>query len=155
MIVELEWLRAFELNDVRESGLIYDCEREEIPEDSGIYIFGRKHGNAFEALYVGKAGNLRRRLKSQFNNLRLMRHVEEAKTGDRLLLLGIYRPAGRTNLKKSLKIIETELIRYFLEAAHDIVNIHGARIKIHEIRSNGSASQYGIPRRIIVDADRY
>lgn len=55
-------------------------------------MFGRCHGKSFEALDVGKAINIRTRVKQHIErNLRLMRHIEDARTGNRVLLIGMSR----------------------------------------------------------------
>jgi excinuclease UvrABC nuclease subunit len=59
---------------------VYRVELDNLTAEAGIYVFGRKWGGDFEALYVGKASNSRRRLKGQLNNLRLMQHIREAKS---------------------------------------------------------------------------
>ena len=86
MKLHLEWMTPIALCDGSTENLIYTCDRVELPESPGIYVFARKHGESFEALYVGKAGSVQERVRTQFKNLPLMRHVEKAKTGERVLL---------------------------------------------------------------------
>ena len=52
----------------------YPARRREIKvtAGAGVYIFGRRWGSQFEALYVGKASNIRSRAKGHLNNLRLL-----------------------------------------------------------------------------------
>jgi hypothetical protein len=134
-----------------DQNLIYTCAHDALPDRPGIYIFGRRHGSSFEALYVGKAGSLQDRVKTQFKNLPLMKHVENAKTGERILLLGRFISQQGQQADICLPIIERALIRHFLERDDDIVNKHGTRLKTHEILSNGVATRHGIPGSIVVD----
>jgi hypothetical protein len=114
--------------------------------------FGRRHGASFEALYVGKAsGSLQDRVKTQFKNLPLMKHLENAKTGERILLLGRFISQQGQQADNCLPIIERALIRHFLERDDDLVNVQGARLKTHEIISNGAAAKHTIPSSIVVD----
>ena len=88
MKLEVEWNRPLALKSGARDGLIYAVELDRIERSPGVYIFVRRWGKSFEALYVGQSGNLRSRIKSHLNSLRLMRHIETAKTGRRFVLLG-------------------------------------------------------------------
>jgi hypothetical protein len=89
MILNIEWSRPIRLEDGADSGLIYTINLEKLPKLPGIYIFGRTWGRNFEALYVGKANDLRSRVKGQLNNVRLMQHVKKSKSGNRVLFIGV------------------------------------------------------------------
>jgi hypothetical protein len=130
--LRLEWSKPVELTSQR---LGYDLNLDRIEQAPGIYVFGRRHGDTFEALYVGKATNLRSRAKNQLNNLRLMQHLKDAKTGKRLLLPAVFRPGQAQQISKCLPLIERALIRRFLAEGHDLVNVQGTRIRRHEILS--------------------
>ena len=69
MKLHLQWGAPILLESGADQNLIYTCDDESLPERPGIYIFGRRHGTSFEALYVGKAGSLQGRVKQQFKNL--------------------------------------------------------------------------------------
>jgi hypothetical protein len=58
MKLHLEWQSPIVLHDGSNQNMIYACDFSEIPDKPGIYIFGRRHGTSFEALYVGKATSL-------------------------------------------------------------------------------------------------
>ena len=151
MRLNLEWRTPISLGDGSEDNLIYTCDRVDLPDEPGIYIFGRRHGASFEALYIGKATSLKDRVWTQFKNLPLMRHVEKAKNGERILVVGLFKALQGQQSDNCLPIIERALIRHFLERDDDLVNVHGTRLKIHEIMSSGSASRHGIPGIIVVD----
>jgi hypothetical protein len=74
MDLHLEWGVPHRLRRSTGDG-IYEVDLSHIPEVPGIYIFLRVHGNLREALYVGKANNLRARIKQQLNVVKLMRGI--------------------------------------------------------------------------------
>ena len=101
-------------------------------------MFGRRYGRQFEALYVGKALNLRSRIRSQLKgNVALMCHVKGAKAGKRVVVIAraVTKPGQR--IKKVLAIIERAFIKHFLAEGHDLVNKQGTRIRRHVIASSG------------------
>ncbi|KAB2920540.1 MAG: hypothetical protein F9K29_01495 [Hyphomicrobiaceae bacterium] len=102
---------------------------------------------------MGKAGSsLQLRIKQQLNNVRLMQHVRSAKIGERILLLGRFVPQQGQQPDNCVPIIERAFIRHYLEQGHDLANVHGAEIKIHEILSEGAGvRQYAIPTKLVVD----
>lgn len=151
MQLHVEWGRRVPLRDGSKQNLIYYVEPSRIPEASGVYIFGRSWGNGFEALYVGKAGRLRGRVKSQFNNLRLMQHLRNAKGGRRVLLCGrvVTKPGQR--IEKALNLTERALIRYFLSEGDDLVNKLGTRLRRHEVLSTGKHPKRYLPSPIYLE----
>jgi excinuclease UvrABC nuclease subunit len=74
MDIELNWQNELPLK-YSSNDDAYTLDLEAISEVPGIYIFGRRHGKLFEALYVGKASILRGRIKTQLNNHKLLKHV--------------------------------------------------------------------------------
>ena len=153
MQLNLDWMSPIALCDGSDENLIYTCGREQLPDGPGIYIFGRQHGQSFEALYVGKARSVHNRVRQQFKNLPLMRHVENTKTGERVLLIAKFKGLSEQQPDNCLPIIESALIRHYLERGDDIVNNHGTHLRTHEIISSGAGHRHGIPSTIVVDAD--
>jgi len=151
MRLHIEWMRAVVLKDGTRQNLIYAVDLNRLPDVAGIYVLGRRWGRQFEALYVGKASRVRGRLKSQLNNLRLMQHLRNAKTGKRIALCGrvVTRPGQR--LEKCMALIERALIRYFLSEGHDLVNKQGTRLRRHEIASSGKHPKCLIPGLMYVE----
>lgn len=88
MKLHVDWGRQIQLKDASKDNMIYGIDLSKVTTGGGVYIFGRRWGKQFEALYVGKAGNIRSRIKGHLNNLRLMQHLRNAKTGNRILLAG-------------------------------------------------------------------
>jgi hypothetical protein len=87
----LEWSRPIPLAG-REENLLYIFDHSKLPEAAGVYVFGRRFGRNFEALYVGKAGAIRGRARGQLKNLPLMLHLKKAKSGKRIVLAGRFIP---------------------------------------------------------------
>lgn len=136
----------------------YSIDYKALPEAPGIYIFGRRHGKGFEALYVGKAeSNVRSRIKGQMNNHDLMRHIEDAANGARFVLAAEFvtkngnRPT-KNKVTSAVPLIEKAFIRHFLSEGHDLVNKQGTRIKRHEISSDGQHPKKYFPRLIFLES---
>lgn len=149
MEMHIEWNRFMRLK--KDARLDYTIELKKLPKQPGIYIFGRRWSKSFEALYVGKALNIRRRVKGQLNNHKLMQHLKLAKEGRRVILTGTFKAKPGQNKEKCLKIIERGLIRYFLLLGDDLVNVQGISIRHHEITSSGKLPKRIIPGSIFVD----
>ncbi len=151
MKLRVEWSRPLNLRDGSKDNLIYALDLTKLPQSSGVYVFGRRWGSGFEALYVGKANKIRGRVKSQLNNLRLMQHLQHAKSGKRVVLPGrlVTKPGQR--LEKSMLIVERALIRHFLSDGHDLVNKQGTRLRRHEVTSDGKHPKRLIPPQIFVE----
>jgi hypothetical protein len=141
MKLQLEWARAMPLRDARrDENLIYSVDCSKLPETCGVYVFGRRFGRSFEALYVGQARNgIGGRVRLQLKNLPLMLHL---KSGKRIILAARFVSRRGQQEKKCLTLLERALIRYFLSEGHDLVNKQGARLRRHEITSKN-------PRRVV------
>ena len=148
MQLHLDWEKELGLKAVRSPGFGYSLGNSaNIPLEPGVYIFGRRFGNSFEALYVGKAINLDRRIRQQLNNLRLMQHIKNASIGHRILLLGVLR--GNAAVLNKIALSERALITYFLAEGHDIVNVSGTRRRKQEITSTGNRRYF--PKTIFLE----
>jgi hypothetical protein len=146
----VRWKRH-RLKDGSREGLTYTADLGKISQYPGVYILARRWGAGFEALYVGKATKLRSRIKSQFNNHRLMNHLENASNGARVIYVGEFNPKPGQRLAICLSLIEKALIRYFVSEDHDIVNKQGKKLKQHTIVSNGSFPRSTMSAEISVE----
>jgi hypothetical protein len=126
--------------------MIYGLDIARITAGAGVYVFGRRWSAQFEALYVGKAENIRGRVKGHLNNLRLMQHLRNAKTGKRIVLAGRLITKPGQKLSKSLVLAERALIRYFLSEGHDLVNRQGTRLRQHQVESSGQHPKRFFPK---------
>lgn len=150
MQLNVEWSRPIPL---RYNSKIdeFNVPLNKVPNDAGIYILGRKYGKNFEALYVGKAGRIRGRVKGQLNNLRLMHHIRDARAGRRILLAGTFVSRPGQQEGRCLPLIERALIRHFLSEGHDLVNKSGTRLRQHEIVSTGRHPKRYFAKLIFLD----
>jgi hypothetical protein len=151
MNLHVEWGRAIQLKDASKDNMIYGLDLGKVPQGAGVYIFGRRWGAQFEALYVGKAGNIRSRVKGHLNNLRLMQHLHNAKSGKRIVLAGTLLTKRGQTLPKSLALAERALIRYFLSEGHDLVNKQGTRLRRHELTSSGQHPKRFFPKLMYLE----
>ena len=151
MKLSIEWSRPVRLKNAARENLNYSVELEKLPTTSGLYVFGRTYGKQFEALYVGKANHIRGRVKGQLNNLRLMQHLKNAKTGTRFVMYCRFVAKPGQQMNKCLLLMERAWIRHFLFEAHDLVNKQGARLLRHEINSSGHNPKRFIPRLMYVE----
>ena len=154
MKLRVEWSRPIGLKHRAKEDMVYGLDLSKITRSPGVYIFGRRWGSSFEALYVGKANSLRGRIRAHLNNLRLMQHLRDAKTGRRILLAGKLLTRGGQRLDKCLTLAERALIRYFLSEGHDLVNKQGTRIRRHELTSEGQHPKRFFPGLIYVEKAR-
>ena len=138
MKLYLEWKKPVPLRKARKGGIsIYQINLDVLPDVPGIYVFARRWGRSYESLYVGQSTNIRRRIRGHLNNLRLMKHLENAKTGGRVVIASEAVTKPGQQLKKVLLTLERALIRHFLSEGHDLVNRQGVRLRRHEISSEG------------------
>lgn len=146
MNLALNWQKPLTLKTDTSGNGIYIVPLDDISTEPGIYIFLRTHGRAFEALYVGKADNLRSRVKQHLNNLQLMKGIEKAATGKRLLALAEFIPKQGQQQAKALRRIETAYIRHYLSYGHQLINKQGTKIAKDSIASKRSNLKKFIPK---------
>ncbi|MCB9897714.1 MAG: GIY-YIG nuclease family protein [Planctomycetes bacterium] len=151
MQLEIEWESPIPLRDGRKDGLIYTLDLEHIEPLPGIYVFARRWGSSFEALYVGRSKNVRSRVRGHLNNLRLMRHLDGARSGARVVFCGHPRTRPGQRLERVLAVLERAWIRHFLAEGHDLVNQQGTKIRRHEIVSTGRAPRRFLPSKTFVE----
>jgi hypothetical protein len=132
MDLNLEWGKPLPLEHSRD-GLYVDLE--EIPRTPGIYVFFRSFGDSTRVLYVGKAGDLRSRIKQQLNAYRLMRGIENAAIGSRFVAFGELKRRPGQQVPKCLDLMERALIRYYLAEKHELLNKNGTRVRKHSLAS--------------------
>jgi hypothetical protein len=111
---------------------------EELPSEPAIYLFARQFGKSMEVLYVGQATSLRKRIKQQLNNLKLMQGIDDAAMGRRLLIYGTVsnRPGQRVNAV--LDIVERALIDHFTEKGDPLINKLGTKLPVDIVDFDGN-----------------
>jgi hypothetical protein len=118
--------------------LIDTFDFEDLPEEAGVYIFARRFGSKITAIYVGKAEVLRVRIRQQLNNNLLMRALDEAPNGERVLICGTFNGKRGARSSKWLKTVEEALITHFTEQQHELINKRGVLLQFDEIEFEGS-----------------
>ena len=109
-----------------------------LPSAPAVYIFARRFGPKISALYVGKAEIFRLRMRTQLNNNRLMRALDDAPIGERVLIYGTFNGKGGQRIFTLLDTVERALINHFTEEKHDLINRRGTRLQVDEIEFDGS-----------------
>jgi hypothetical protein len=138
MDIEVRWLKPFELFRSK-SDLLYEIDGMDfVPATPGVYVFGRAHGDTVCPLYVGKAGDLRKRVEQQLNNLKLMRAIDRAPNGYRLLYVAEFLGKGGQDAMKAVSIVESALISAAMVEGFELINIQGTKTLAHTITSTGN-----------------
>lgn len=106
------------------------------------------HGKTVECLYVGKATELRNRIKTQLNNSKLMQGVKNSATGKRQLFFGEFKAKPGQSEKTSLLAAERTLIRHYLSLGDQLLNIQGTRLVKDSVSSERPALKKFLPRVI-------
>jgi hypothetical protein len=150
MNVEIEWqeplaLRSLSVKDVKRV-------RARLKDEPGIYVFARRWGSDFEALYVGQALKVLGRVTQQFNNRKLVDYVLNAKIGAKVLLTGYLVYNGTTNIKKSLNTAERAYIRNCIARGHPLHNTQGTKVRTDEVNSIGGRKRSVFPTQIVVES---
>jgi hypothetical protein len=147
--IEAEWGQPIPLQEAR-SGAIYECpDLTTIPEGPGIYIFFREHGKQITPLYVGRAEKLRRRIKQQFNSVKLMTSIREAQTGSRFLIYCEPKPKRGQKMKSVIRIMEEALIAHLLSKGYDLMQKQGIKRPTHTLSFRGNRTSEGISARFM------
>jgi hypothetical protein len=151
MKLDIVWEKPITLKHSVNESLTYTISLDKLPEKPGIYIFARHWGKSYEALYVGKSNNLRGRINGHLNNLKLMKHIENAKNGKRVIIIGQPHLRPGHKIDTVLPTLERAFIRHFLSEGHDLVNKQGVRIRRHEINSGGIMRKSFIPAMMYLE----
>jgi hypothetical protein len=113
-------------------------EFDELPDQAAIYLFVRRFGLRTEVLYVGKATSLRKRIKQQLNNLKLMQAIDDAAIGPRMLIFGTFSLKPGQRVETVLEIVERTLIDHYTEAGDQLINKQGTKLPVDIIEFEGN-----------------
>ena len=149
--IEAVWSSPIQLRLAR-YGAIYECEDlEAIPKSSGVYIFGREHGDAAAPLYIGKALNLRRRIEQQLNSVRLMKGILESQIGKRFFIYCVPQLKRGQRAVRVISILEQALIAHALSEDFELLQKQGTKTPNHTIQFLGNRTSEDLaPRRMRV-----
>jgi hypothetical protein len=150
MQIEIQWAEPIPLRSISDRDI--SRVRKQLKNEPGIYVFARHWGSGLEALYVGQAQNISRRVTQQLNNHRLLQHIQNSKTGTKMLLTGYLSYHGYTNIEKALNTAERAYIRYCISHGHSLHNKLGTRVRTDEVTSLGGRKRSGFPKKIEVES---
>jgi hypothetical protein len=156
MTVGIAWQRGISLGTKSTfKKNIAQFKLSECPESPGIYIFARKFDDVLEPIYIGKATNLRSRLKTQFNNYRLMEALANEKSGDRVLLLGTIKSSAPDAIRKKIRIAERTHIEHALTAGYPLINVQLTKGAVDMVHVEGKkAHSHPFPRVMFAKAQK-
>ena len=146
------WHAPFSIRKGRRGDpLPWMCDRlDNIPEDPGIYVFGRRHGLTFEPHYVGQAKQIQQRVLQQLRtNVPLITALANAKNGAREIMVCTLRPKRGQQLAKALDLMESAVIRAALAAGHPLLNKRGTAQPTHEIQFSGNRAGCNISGKLV------
>lgn len=167
MKIELAWEAPLSLKPVNTGGYKFEEIEEQLPASAGIYVFARKFGSSYSPIYIGKAQNLRTRLRAQFRSLPLMVKVKNwnqvdaedaslAVSGKRVLFIArLTKPTTSISIDKALGISERALIEHALTEGYNIVNIQMTKTRYDEVESIGfTGTESFSPRSMLIKAQK-
>jgi hypothetical protein len=145
MLLSAKWHKEVKLTPSKELNALFDFDLEKIPAKPGIYIFIRSFGNGkkggrtlHEPVYVGRALNLKARMKTHQNNLKLMLGVKNAGNGSKAIIFCEINSRQGQKMDTILQKMESAIIDHCLTKGFELINVHGAREKYDTIEFKGN-----------------
>ncbi|HEY2512838.1 MAG TPA: hypothetical protein VGI39_18355 [Polyangiaceae bacterium] len=141
MDLEIRWHAPFSLREATDDeDLIYVCDQlDQVTEKHGVYFFGRKFGDDIAPIYIGRAKDIRKRIGQHLtSNVRLMKAIQKARNGERVLLTGEWIAKKGQQEGRVLQLIEAALIKFALAEGHEIVNDKGTKTSVHTLSMKGN-----------------
>jgi predicted GIY-YIG superfamily endonuclease len=138
--IKIEWAKPIQLQEhapIKGFPLWID-DWESLPECAGVYVFARKYGMKIDPIYIGKADNLRIRIKQHLKgNVALVTAMRDGKKGYWIVMYAKHiRCTGQT-AATAVKIAERALIYEAINAGFDLHNKQGKKILYSTIISEG------------------
>lgn len=144
MVVKILWQKPIPLGTKATfAKKLQNFDFATLPDEPGIYIFARKFAKkTLVPIYIGKAGSngLRRRLKGQFNNYKLIEALKNEKSGERILLIGTIKGNSQKLIEKKTTLAEHAHVEQALTAGHPLINIQLTKRPAHRIEIVGQKS---------------
>jgi hypothetical protein len=150
MQIEAEWSKPIPLTKDSSGALIYQLDFSKLPEEPGVYVFGRKHGKGSAPIYIGETLSIRRRIKDHLKSLPLMKAIENAPNGGRFLIFCTVSAGTKEKAKKHVKIIEKTLILHAQTEGHEIFNKKGTKLPTDTIAFSGNRTSETIAPRVML-----
>jgi hypothetical protein len=138
MDLEVRWKSPLKLFKSK-ANFIYEVENfDTISNGPGVYVFARGHGASVSPLYVGKAINLQTRIGQQLNTTKLMRAIENAANGSRVLYVAEFIGKGGQNPNRAIDIVESAFISAALAKNSELINVKRTKTTSHSVTSSGN-----------------
>ena len=150
MKIEATWVKPITLKKDPNEQLIYTLNLGELPEEPGVYVFGRKHGESIAPIYIGETANIRSRIKNHLDSIPLMRAIENAASGGRFLIYCTVKTNSPERAKKHIRIIERALILHAQGEGYEIINKKGTRLPTDTITFTGNRTSESIAPRLML-----
>ena len=115
---------------------IGDIDR--VPESAGVYVFARRHGRKIVPLYIGETTNLRKRLEQHFNDVKIMKGIENAPRGQRVFLYAQAKTKQAQKIERVLDILQRALVEHALSGGHNLLNVQLTETKVHMMDFEGN-----------------
>ena len=138
MNLEIQWNAPLSLVNGHEEDLIFSIpEIDEWDGYPGIYMFCRMYAGSLIPLYIGRSKNIGLRVKQHLNTTKMMKAIQKAPNGEKVLVVGEFISKSGQSIDLSLKLIERVLIDHALAKGHELINKAGTKKPIHTINFNG------------------
>ena len=151
MEISVTWYKPLNLEEEETNdNSIYSIAIDQLPDEAGCYIFYREFGKSKTIIYIGRAQNIKARIKSQLNHLRLMKGIQNSGKGSKLLMFCTLNIKRGQNLVRVLGLLEKNLIKEAFAQGYELLNIQGSKIHFHRIVFSGNrTSEYFFNRSIL------
>lgn len=138
MNIRAIWGEEILLHPDKKGNLIFEFPESELTDEAGCYVFYNRIRMRCNILYIGKASNIKARLNTQFNTVRLMNGIKKSGRGNKVLIYCTIKLKGGQKLEKALATLEKNLIKHAFSEGHELLNKHGSKIHFHEINFSGN-----------------
>lgn len=138
MNLEIQWNAPLSLVNGDNDNLIYSIpDINEWDGYPGIYMFCRMYAGSIVPLYIGRSKNIGKRVKQHLNTTKMMKAIQKAPNGEKVLVAGEFISKSGQSIDSSLKLIERVLIDHALAEGYELINKAGTKNPIHTINFNG------------------
>ena len=138
MNIEIKWHKPIKLKDGSKDDLILKIDNlDKLNGYTGVYMFCRKYAKSISPLYIGKAEDVGRRIKTHLNSIKMMKGIQNSQNGDKVLIVGELIGKPGQDKKKCIAIVEKALIEHALSEGYDLLNVQGTKTPVHGISFSG------------------
>ncbi|MCE1225207.1 MAG: GIY-YIG nuclease family protein [Geobacteraceae bacterium] len=149
MEIEAKWSNQVDIEINRDGECSINLDL--IPSDAGVYVFARKYANKTIPIYIGKALNLKSRIKTHLNSIKLIKGLKEQPSGNRIIIYCQIILKRGQNIDSAIKIIEKALILHAQSDGHELINDKGTKLPADKIIFRGNrTSESFAPREMFI-----